>query len=58
MKRRGSATVVIILFSVVFMLYATSTFSDVRHLKNKYDEYEQDIIERYEKEYNNKLQEL
>ena len=58
MKTRGSATIVIILFSVVFMLYATSTFSDVRHLKNKCDEYEQDIIERYEQEYNNKLQEL
>ena len=58
MKRRGSATVVIILFAIVFMLYATSTYADVRHLKNKYDEYEQHIIERYEAEYNNKTQEL
>lgn len=58
MKRRGSATVVIILFAIVFMLYATSTYADVRHLKNKYNEYEQNIIQKYELEYNNKVQEL
>ena len=37
MKRRGSATLVIVLFSIVFMLYATSTYADVRHLRNKYE---------------------
>jgi len=58
MKRKGSATVVIVLFSIIFMLYASSTYADVRHLRNKYDEYEQFIIERYETEYNNKTQEL
>ena len=58
MKRRGSATVVIILFAIVFMLYATSTYADVRHLKNKYNEYEQNIIQKYELEYNKKVQEL
>lgn len=58
MKKKGSATLVIIFFAIVFMLYASSTYADVRHLKNGYNEYEQDIIERYETEYNNKVQEL
>lgn len=58
MKKIGSATVVMILFSIVFMLYATSTYADVRHLRNKFNEYEQDIIERYETEYSNQIQEL
>ncbi len=58
MKKIGSATIVIVLFSIIFMLYATSTYADVRHLRNKHDEYEQYIIERYETQYNNKIQEL
>ena len=58
MKRKGSATIVIVLFSIIFMLYASSTYADVRHLRNKYDEYEQYIIEKYETEYNKKIQEL
>ena len=52
MKKLGSATLVIILFSIVFMLYSTSTYADVRHLKNNYDEYEKNILERYETKYN------
>lgn len=58
MKRRGSATILVIIFSIVFMLYASSTYADVRHLKNKYEEYEQYVIERYDTEYNNQIQEL
>lgn len=58
MKKIGSATVVVILFAIVFMLYASSTYSDVRHMRNQYNEYEQDIIEKYEVKYNNKVQEL
>jgi len=58
MKKIGSATVVIILFAIIFMLYSSSTYADVRHLKNNYNEYEQDIIEKYEKMYNNNVQEL
>ena len=58
MIKRGSATIVIILCSIVFMLYATSTYADVRHLRNKYNEYEEQIIEKYTTEYNNKIQEL
>lgn len=58
MKKLGSATVVVIMFSIVFMLYASSTYSDVRHMKNQYNEYENNIIEKYETQYNNKVQEL
>lgn len=58
MKKRGSATVVVVVVAIVFMLYATSTFADVRHMKNQYNEYEQKIIERYDAEYNSKVQEL
>lgn len=58
MKKIGSATVVVIVFAIIFILYSSSTFADVRHMRNQYDEYERDIINKYEIEYNNKLQEL
>lgn len=58
MKKIGSATVVVIIFAIVFMLYSTSTYADVRHMRNQYNEYESYIIENYETEYNNKVQEL
>lgn len=58
MKKIGSATIVVILFAIVFMLYATSTYADIRHMKNQYNDYESYIIEKYENEYNNKIQEL
>ena len=58
MRKFGSATVVVILFAIIFMLYSTSTYADVRHMKNNYTEYENDIIEKYETEYNDIIQEL
>lgn len=58
MKKLGSATVVVILFAIVFMLYSSSTYADVRHMKNGYNEYERNIIKKYETHYNNKVQEL
>lgn len=58
MSKKGSATLVIIMSALIFMLYATSTYSDVRHLKNSYENYKKDIINKYEQEYNNKVQEL
>lgn len=58
MKKLGSATVVVIIFAIVFMLYSSSTYADVRHMRNQYNEYESYIIENYETEYNNKVQEL
>ena len=56
--KKGSATVVIIIIAIVFTLYATSTFADVRHLKNSYEKYEQQIINEYQKDYDLKVQEL
>ncbi len=58
MKKIGSATVVVIIFAIVFMLYSASTNADVRHMRNQYEEYEKYIIEKYETQYNNKIQEL
>ena len=58
MRKIGSATVVVIVFAIVFILYASSTFADVRHMRNQYEEYERDIIERFDTEYNNKVQGL
>ena len=58
MKKVGSATIVVIMFAIIFMLYSSSTYADVRHLKNNYNEYETDIIEKYEQIYNNNIQEL
>lgn len=57
-KKIGSATLVVVLFSVIYMLYATSTYADVRHMKNKYIEYEKEIIEKYETEYNTLVYDL
>ena len=58
MKKKGSATIVIIIVSIVFMLYASSTYADVRHLRNSYKNYEQQIIEKYEQDFELKVQEL
>lgn len=51
MKKLGSATLVVIIFSIIYILYATSTYADVRHLKNNYDTYEENIVKKYEQEY-------
>lgn len=52
MKRKiGSATLVVILFSIIYILYSSSTYADVRHLKNNYETYKENIYETYEEEY-------
>lgn len=58
MRKKGSATVVIIVVAIVFTLYATSTFADVRHLKNSYEKYEQELIKKYQEDFDLKVQEL
>lgn len=59
LKRKiGSVTLVVIISSIVFMLYATSTSSDIKHMKNKYNEYEKNIVEIFEKEYNQIVEQL
>ena len=55
MKKKGSATLVVILFSTIFMLYTVSTYADVRHMKKTYGEYEKEIVNMYEKEYTEKI---
>ena len=51
MKKKGSATLVVILFSTIYMLYTASTYADVRHMKNMYEDYEKEITTLYEREY-------
>ena len=58
MKKKGSATLVVILFSTIYMLYTASTYADVRHMKNMYEDYEKEIITLYEKEYQDKVNSL
>ena len=53
MKKKGSATLVVILFSIIYMLYTASTYADVRHMKRTYEEYKNEIIDMYEQEYEN-----
>lgn len=49
-KLKGSGTLIVIMSAIVFMTYATSTFSDVRHMKYMQEEYENNIREIYEKD--------
>lgn len=51
MKKKGSATLIVILFSTIYMLYTASVYADVRHMVKTYDNYEKEIIDMYEKEY-------
>lgn len=57
-KRVGSATLMVIMFAAVFTLYATSTYADVRHMKNKYESYESEVINQFEQEYEQKQEEI
>lgn len=58
MKKRGSATLVVILFSTIYMLYTASTYADIRHMKKTYEKYEQEIISIYEQKYEEIVNEL
>lgn len=49
-KIKGSGTLIVIISAIVFIMYATSTFSDVRHMKYMQEEYENNIREIYEKD--------
>lgn len=57
-KIRGSATLIVIIASIIFMLYAQSTYADVSHMKSMYNSYEKDTLDRYNTEYNNKVNEI
>lgn len=58
MKKKGSATLIVILFSTIYMLYTTSTYADVRHMVRTYEDYKEEIIEIYEKDYENVVNKL
>lgn len=45
---KGSGTLIVIISAIVFLIYATSTFSDVRHMKYMQEKYEENIREIYE----------
>lgn len=49
-KLKGSGTLIVIISAIVFLTYATSTFSDVRHMKYMQERYESNIREIYEKD--------
>lgn len=46
-KKTGSGTLVVVISSVIFTMYVTSTYADVRHLKYMQEKYEKDIIQIY-----------
>jgi len=47
---KGSGTLIVIISAIVFLTYATSTFSDVRHMKYMQEKYENNIKEIYEED--------
>jgi len=47
---KGSGTLIVIISAIVFLTYATSTFSDVRHMKYMQEKYEENIKEIYEED--------
>lgn len=47
---KGSGTLIVIISAIVFLTYATSTYSDVRHMKYMQEKYENNIREIYEKD--------
>lgn len=48
---KGSGTLIVIISAIVFLIYATSTFSDVRHMKYMQEKYEDNIREIYESDF-------
>ncbi len=52
-RNNGSGTLVVIISSLIFVMYASSTYADVRHLKHMEEQYEKKIIEVYAEDVNN-----
>lgn len=50
-RKKGSATLVIIISAIVFLIYATSTFADVRQMKQLHKEYVDEMVKHYENNY-------
>lgn len=43
-RRNGSGTLVVVISSLIFTMYVSSTYADVRHLKYMEEQYEKNII--------------
>lgn len=54
LTKKGSATLTIIITSIVFLIYAASTFTDISHLKKMHEIYFDNVQEIYEDDYNYK----
>lgn len=50
--KKGSATVVIVITAVVFLVYISSAYTDILHLKKMHEKYYTDIQNLYNMEYN------
>lgn len=53
MKKTGSGTLVVVISSLIFIMYVSSTYADVRHLKYMQEQYEKKIIDTYSKNVDN-----
>ncbi len=51
-KKRGSAIVVVIITAIVFLVYTSSTYTDILHLKKMHEKYYTNIQNMYDMEYN------
>jgi len=53
MKKTGSGTLVVVISSLIFVMYVSSTYADVRHLKYMQEQYEKKIIDIHSKNVDN-----
>lgn len=52
-KKKGSAIAVVVITAVVFLVYISSTYTDILHLKKMHEKYYNNIQNMYDMEYNN-----
>ena len=51
-NKKGSAIVVVIITAIVFLVYISSTYTDILHLKKMHEKYNTNIQNLYNMEYN------
>lgn len=51
-NKKGSAIVVVIITAIVFLVYISSTYTDILHLKKMHEKYYTNIQNLYNMEYN------
>lgn len=52
-KLKGSGILIVVLSTMVFMIYAATSYSEQEHFSILQKKYESDIIDYYEKDLNN-----